>query len=87
MNDMANALLDFKSSGYKIDVVLTSKDNLPLTVAVEDDSKISLSDENRVICTITATKTEGEGNIVLHLGDQQIDIMEQFRSQMREELL
>ena len=87
MNDMANALLDFKLSGYKIDVVLTSKDDLPLTVAVKDDSKISLSDENRVICTITATKTEAEGNIVLHLGEQQIDLMEQFRTQMREERL
>ena len=47
MNDMEQALLDFKSSGYKIDVVITSKNYLPLTVKVEEDGKISLSDENR----------------------------------------
>ncbi|MDE0325628.1 MAG: hypothetical protein OXN27_17070 [Candidatus Poribacteria bacterium] len=86
MKDMLQALLDFQSAGYKIDVVITSKDYLPLNVTVEEDS-ISLSDEDRVICTISATKTEGEGHIVIHLEDQQIDLMEQARERMREELL
>ena len=87
MKDMGQALLDFKSSGYKIDVVITSEDYLPLNVKVEENGEISLSDENRVICTMSATKTEGEGQIVIHLGDRQIDLMEQARERMREKLL
>ena len=86
MEDMLQALQDFKSSGYKIDVVIASKDYLPLNVNVEEDG-ISLSDENRVICTMSVTKTEGEGQIVIDLGDKQIDLMEQARERMREELL
>ena len=86
MKDMWKALQGFKSSGYKFEITLTSKDYFPLDITVED-GYISLSDENGVICTIAATKTEGEGQIVIDLGDRQIDVMEQARKQMREALL
>ena len=87
MKDILKALQDFKSAGYKIDLVFTSKDSLPLIIEVEENNKISLSSENHVICTVTFEKIEGESQIVVHAGDEQIDLMEQFRSRMREELL
>ena len=86
MKDMFQALQDFISSGYKFDITLTSKDYLPLHLTVED-GYISLSDENGVICTIAATKTEGKGQIVIDLGDRQIDLMEQAKAAMKDDLL
>ena len=46
-----------------------------------------MRDENRLICTMTATKIGGKGQVVVHLADEQIDLMEQFRSRMQDELL
>lgn len=87
MNDIANALEDFAESGYNIDIVIASKDFLPLDVKTEADGRQSIIHNNRVIFTIGATRTENEAKIVVHLGDEQIDLIEQFRAQMREELL
>ena len=87
MNDIVYALKDFGTSGYNIDVVIASNEFLPLTVKTEADGRQSVIYNDRVIFTIGAKKTEGEAKVVVHLGDQQIDLMEQFRSQMREELL
>ena len=87
MNDIAYALKDFSKSGYNIDIVIASKDFLPLNVKTEADGRQSIIYNNRVIFTIGATKTKNEAKIVVHLGNEQIDLMEQFRSQMREELL
>ena len=87
MNDITDALEDFRTSGYNIDVVIASPEFLPLDVKTEADGRQSVIYNDRVIFTIGATKTEGEAKVVVHLGDQQIDLMEQFRSQMRKELL
>lgn len=87
MNDIAYALEDFGKSGYNIDIVIASKDFLPLDVKTEDDGRQSVIHNNRVIFTIGATRTKNEAKIVVHVGDEQIDLMEQFRTQMREERL
>ena len=49
MNDMLNALEDFCSSGYKIDVKISGEDLLPISVQVENDGRLSLSNQDRVI--------------------------------------
>ena len=77
MSDMAQALQDFGKSGYKIDITFASRDDFPLEIKVEEaEGKIMLRDENRLICTVTATKTGGKGQVVVHLADEQIDLIE-----------
>ena len=86
MKDMLEALTHFRSSGYKIDVYIHSKKYLPLNIKVDDDG-ISLSDENSIICTISVIKTEEKGKIMIHLKEKQIDLIEQCKNRMTEELL
>ena len=87
MNDIAHALKDFLRSGYDINVIIASKDFFPIEIKTEADGQQSLIYKNRVICTIGATKTDGEAKIIVSLGEEKIDLMEQFRSRMKEELL
>ena len=57
----------------------------PLTIKVEEAAgKIELSNENRLICPMSITKTQGDGQVVLHAADEHVDLMEQIRTQMRD---
>ena len=74
MNNTLDALQDFATSGYTIDVVFHSKDIFPISLKAGDDNLTLLDKEEHIICTITATKTEGKGSIVLHVKEEREEV-------------
>ena len=87
MSKMSKVWQDLISSGYRIDVHNKSKDHY---IDYDNDGRLLVKHKGVVIFTITATKTEEDGQILEHFEESDEsprDLMEEFRLRMREELL
>ena len=85
--NLSNALQDFRKSGYQVDITLHDENLLPIKLKIEDD-RILFEYQDRVIFTVTATKTvDGAGKFVIHLDEKEMDLTDRLMSEARETML
>ncbi len=85
--NLLDLLQHFKTSGYQVDISLQDKNLLPITLKFEDD-RILLKHNDVIICDITAKESvDGSGKVVIHLKDNEVDILDNLMNEAREIML